>query len=153
MKAKKKLLCTESVLLLLAVIGKISFVLYIQGKDPFDYGYINARWHLTIVDPLLLFLGPLVLCQLVTKSWKIECRWYANAIGILCLCPVLLYFLLSLFLRNVLSPSLLRDRLSLLAYFYVDNLWIFVALGVACALSPFLSRKANQHMTHRRNQL
>lgn len=143
MKAKKILLYVESALLFLTVLAKIGFVFYTRGKDVFDYYSVNLIWHLTLINPLLQFLIPLVLCQWVTRSWKMKnCLW-GNVSSAVFYTVLFVYLFLYVFARFI-SPGLtavpyLLERVYM---FYLTNSWVLIAAGVGAALSPFLGQKS-----------
>lgn len=142
MKAKKILLCAESALLLLAIIGKIGFVLYTRDKDVFDYYSVNLLWHLTLINPLLQFFVPLVLCQWVTGSWKMKNGLWATISSAVFYAVLFVYLFLYLLARFASPELTVPYQFERVYMFYLTNSWVLIAAGVGAALSPFLGQKS-----------
>ncbi|MEA4966236.1 MAG: hypothetical protein VB055_10485 [Oscillospiraceae bacterium] len=123
----------EGFFALLATLGKLYFVVILRNADPFEIFSVRLLWEQLVINPMLLFLYPALLCQWITKSWKQPASKLGEILSACCLFIFLLYFLLMILLRSGALPSFYSVLM-----LFLNHLWIFVALGFLHTLFPLL---------------
>ncbi len=136
MQFKKALFHIELIFMLLALLGKLGFLIAFHNADPFEATGIRTVWDLMVLTPALLFLCPAVICQVITKSWQMKPTNRSISLQILFLALVLLYYIIMVLSRTV-APVVLYKPLML----FLNNTWVFALLGGLHGLAPLLEGK------------
>ncbi|MEA4964968.1 MAG: hypothetical protein VB055_03970 [Oscillospiraceae bacterium] len=140
---KKTVFWIELTLAILATLGKLYFVVRFRNADQFDSFSVRLLWEQMVINPMLLFLWSSVTGTVLLR-WRNAGRAGSagNVLGLCCMALFLLYYVVVV----LHVCGLFQEDVSVLLFF-LQNSWIFVALGISGPAFQSVASFANQNVT------